>query len=186
MKLDKRLIIGTFVSIVETGTTFGSPSNTVSASLFPDTTTYAASWSSLGDVLDATPETDTEDYGDTVPDAAGGYRKELDTVVLADRLKLSLNSMSEPLHRMMWGAAAVLEDGEAITPFAARERYWEGWIAFTGRNMRDGADKFVGALYVRMRIDGAPKWAKDPLKPAVVCEVLQSTLNSLVPDNIVA
>lgn len=188
MKLDKRLIIGTFVSIVEAGTTFGSPSNTVSASVFPDTTTHAASWSSIGDVLDAAPESDTEDYSDTVPDVdgGGGYTKDTDIVVLQDRLKLSLNCMSEPLHRLMWGASAALADGVAITPFADKQRYWEGWIAFTGRDMRDGSDKFVGALYVRMRLDAAPKWAKDPMKPAVVCEVRKSALNSLVPDGIVA
>lgn len=183
MKLDKRLIIGCFVSIVETGTTFGDPANTVSRDLFPDTTTHAASWNSIGDVLDATLESDTEDYGDTVPDTAGGYSKESDIHVLQDRLKLSLNSMSEPLHRLVWGADAPLEDAEAVTPFASKTRYWEGWLAFTGRG-QDGADRMVAALYVRLRLDGNPKWSKDPTKPAVVCELLKSAIQSLVPENI--
>jgi hypothetical protein len=183
MKIDKRLIIGCFVSIVETGTTFGDPVNTVSASLFPDTTTYAT-WNSIGDVLDAAIESDTEDYGDIVPDATFGYRKESDIVTLQDRLKLSLNSMSEPLHRLMWGAAAPLEDGTAVTPFGSNVRYWEGWIAFTGRDSRDKSDKLVAALYVRLRMDGNPKWSKDPTKPAVVCEVVPSSIQSLMPDGI--
>lgn len=186
MKLDKRLIIGCFVSIVETGTTFGSPSNTVSSALYPDTDTYAATWNSIGDVIDAAFESDTEDYGDTVPDPAFGYRKESDIVVLQDRMKLSLNSMSEPLHRLMWGAAAPLVDDTPATPFGTNVRYWEGWLAFTARDSRDKSDKFIGALYVRLRLDGNPKWSKDPTKPAVVCEIIPSSIQTVLPSGITA
>jgi hypothetical protein len=187
MKLDKRLIISCFVSFVEAGTTFGtSPVNTVSRDVFPDTTTFADTWSSLGDVLDASMEPVTEDYGDTVPSAiGGGYVKESDIVVLQDILKLSLNSHTEPIHRLCWGAAAELVDGEAVTPFANRTRFVEGWIAFTSRG-QDNADRMVAALYVRIRLDGNPKWSKDPTRPAISCEVIQSAIQTLVPDNIIA
>lgn len=185
MKLEK-LILGTFAAFVETGTTFGtSPVNTVSAALFPDTTTHAAVWSSLGDVLDSSLDPKTEDYSDTVPDPAGGYRTVSDPVVLQDNIKLSLLSHSEPIHRMVWGVNGEIVDGTPVTPFAAKRRHVEGWLNFTLRG-QDGADRVVAALYGRMRIDGAPKWAKDPTKPAIVFEVMRSTVASIVPDNVTA
>lgn len=184
MKLEK-LILGTFAAFVEAGTTFGtSPVNTVSSELYPDTTTHAAVWSSLGDVLDSAPDTKTEDYADTIPDPAGGYRTQADVVVLQDNLKLSLLAHSEPIHRMVWGLDAKIVDGTPVTPFSAKRRFVEGWINFTLRG-QDGADRVVAAIYGRMRVDGAPKWAKDPTKPAITFEVLRSTVASIVPDNIV-
>lgn len=185
MKLEK-LILGTFASFVESGTTYGtSPVNTVGIGLYPSTTTYAASWSSLGDVLDSAPEKKEENYTDMVPSIYGGYALQDDTYVTQDKLKLSLKSHSEPIHRMVWGLASKITDATAVTPFANPARFVEGWINFQLRG-QDGADRIVAALYGRMRIDGAPKWAKDPTKPAIIFEIIRSSIQTIVPNHVTA
>lgn len=185
MKLEK-LILGTFASFVESGTTFGtSPVNTVASGLYPSTTTYPATWQSLGDVLDAAPEKKEENFADTVPSIYGGYSTVDDTVVMQDKLKISLKSHSEPIHRMVWGLAAKIVDAEARTPFANPRRFVEGWLNFQLRG-QDGADRLVAAVYGRMRIDGNPKWSKDPTKPAIIFEIIRSSIQTLVPDHVIA
>lgn len=185
MKLEK-LILGTFAAFVETGTTYGAaPVNTVSRELYPSPATHAASWSGLGDVLDAAPEKKEEDYSDTVPSPYGGYTTESDTVVLQDTLKLSLKCHNEIIHRLIWGLASKIEDGVEQTPFANPNRYVEGWINFQLRG-QDGADRVVVALYGRIRLDANPKWSKDPSKPAIKFEILRSSIQSILPDGVIA
>lgn len=180
MKLEK-LILGTFASIVPAGTTYGSgPTNTAGIGLYPNADTYPATWLSLGDVLDASAETVTETYEDDIPAAAGGYARETEEVVLQDIIKLSLRSHSEVIHRMIWGASAVIVNDTAFTPFKNKDRFILTWLHFQLRG-QDGVDRIVAALWGKLRLDAAPKWAKDPTKPAVKFQIITSTIQAVEP-----
>ena len=180
MKLEK-LIIGTFLSIVEEGTVVGE--NTVGVAFYPDPEESGESWLSMGCVMDAAPETETEEDTDYCPSASGGYDKEILSTVVRDVLKLSLKAHSEVIHRLVWGVAAPLVEGEAQTPFTVKDRKIRCWIHFQGR-AQDGEDRFIAALYGDLRLDAAPKWSKDPTKPAVRFEIVRSTIQSVVPGDV--
>jgi hypothetical protein len=178
-KLEK-LIIGTFASFVEDGTEVGE--NTVGIDFYPEAPNEA--WASIGCVLDATPETETETDTDYCPNPGGGYSKEDDQNVVKDLLKMSLRAHSEIIHRLVWGLDAPIQDDTPVTPFTRTDRFVRGWLHFTGR-AQDGTDRFVAALYGKLRLDANPKWSKDPTKPAISFEVIKSSLiNSVVPDNV--
>jgi len=182
-KLEK-LIIGTFASFTEAGAEVGEapdPVNIVGPLFMP--TFPGELYSSLGCILDATPETEVETDTDYCPNASGGYTKTDDQNVVKDMLKLSLRAHSEPIHRLIWGADAVLVDGTPTTPFVTTDRFVEGWLQFQGVG-QDGDDRFVASLYGRIRLDAAPQWAKDPTKPAIRFEIIKTSLNAYEPDNI--
>lgn len=176
----EKLILGAFAHFVEEGTLYGSPANTAGISLYPNADTYPAVWSSMGCVLDSSAETVVESYEDDCPNPAGGYSRETEMQVLQDMLKLSLRAHSELIHRLVWGADAAIENATAFTPFAKKDRFVLGWIHFQLRG-QDGADRVVAALYGKLRLDSAPKWAKDPTKPAVKFEIITSTIQTVLP-----
>jgi hypothetical protein len=180
MKLEK-LILGAFASFAAEGTTYGtSPVNTVGIGLYPNADTFPASWKSLGCVLDSSAETVTETYEDDCPQAAGGYGRTTEEVVLQDIIKLSLREHSELIHRMVWGADAAIVNDAAFTPFKKKDRFVQGWLHFQLRG-QDGTDRIVAALWGKLRLDAAPKWAKDPTKPAVKFEIITSTIQAVEP-----
>lgn len=183
-KLEK-LILGAFAAFVEEGTEYGDPANITGISLYPNADTYPDTWNPLGCVLDSSPETVTETYDDDCPNPSGGYTRETETAVLQDMLKLSLRGHSEPIHRLVWGANAPIVDDAAFTPFAKKDRFVKGWLLFQLRG-QDGVDRAVAALYGKLRLDSAPKWAKDPTKPAVKFEIITSTIQTVEPDGITA
>jgi hypothetical protein len=184
MKLEK-LILGAFAAFVEEGTSYGDPANLAGIALYPNADTYPDSWSQLGCVLDSSPETVLETYDDDCPNPSGGYTRETDTAVLQDMIKLSLRAHSELIHRMVWGSSAAIVDDAAFTPFAKKDRFVKGWLLFQLR-AGDGVDRVVAALYGKMRLDAAPKWAKDPTKPAIKFEILTSTIQTVEPASITA
>jgi len=176
----EKLILGSFAHFVEEGTEYGDPVNETGIALYPNADTYPEVWNSMGCVLDSTAETVTETYEDDCPSPSGGYKRETETAVLQDMLKLSLRAHSEPIHRLVWGAAAPIENADAFTPFAKSDRFVLGWLHFQLRG-QDGADRIVAALYGKLRLDAAPKWAKDPTKPAVKFEIITSTIQTVLP-----
>ncbi len=183
--LNEKLIIGAFASFVETGTSYGDPANTVSKQMYPNADTFPEAWSSLGCILDSSPETEVDTDEDYCPDEGGRYRKETSETVVRDILKLSLKTHSEPIHRLILGKEGAIVDGQAFTPFAARDRSIDGWILLQLRG-DDGNDRVVMALYGKLRLDAAPKWSKDPTKPAVEFEIVRSTIQTAMPGGITA
>ena len=180
--LQKR-ILGAFASFVEDGTTYGSPSNTVGVGVYPNADTFPNAWNSMGCVIDASPETEVETDEDYCPSPSGGYIKESTETVVRDMIKLSLKTHSEPIERMIWGKSGAVVDGAAFTPFAKKDRFVKGWLHFQLRE-GGGSDVIVAALYGKMRLDAAPKWSKDPTKPAVRFEILYSPIMSAMPAGI--
>jgi hypothetical protein len=176
----EKLILGTFAHFVEDGTSYGSPANTSGIALYPNADTYPAAWNSMGCVLDSTAEVVEESYEDDCPNPSGGYSRETDMQVMQDILKLSLRAHSEPIHRLVWGAAAPIVNATAFTPFAKKDRFVKGWMHFQLRG-QDGEDRVVAAIYGKLRLDAAPKWAKDPTKPAVKFEIVTSTIQTVLP-----
>lgn len=183
--LNEKLILGTFASFAEEGEEYGDPANTVGKATYPNADTYPDAWHSLGCILESSPEVETETNEDYCPDPAGRYRKETDETVVRDILKLSLKTHSEPIHRLVLGKQGKIVDGQAFTPFAARDRSVTGWLLFQLRG-DDGNDRAVMALYGKMRLDAAPKWSKDPTKPAVKFEIITSTIQTAMPGGITA
>lgn len=180
MKLEK-LILGAFASFVADGTTYGTgPTNTAGIGLYPNADTYPSTWKSLGCVLDASAEVVSETYEDDCPLPGGGYGRTTEEVVLQDIIKLSLREHSEIIHRMVWGAAAAIVDDTAFTPFKNKDRFVLGWLHFQLRGT-DGVDRIVAALWGKLRLDAAPKWAKDPTKPAVKFEIITSPIQAVEP-----
>lgn len=180
--LHKR-ILGAFASFVEVGAVFGDPVNTVGAELYPNADPYPELWNSLGCVIDASPEVEVETDEDFCPSPAGGYVKETTQSVVQDILKLSLKTHSEPIERLIWGASAAIVDQTQFTPFAAKDRFIAGWLHLQLRE-QGGTDTVVAALYGKLRLDAAPKWSKDPTKPAVKFEILYSSVATVLPDGI--
>jgi hypothetical protein len=181
LKLEK-LIIGNFASFVEKGTVVGE--NTVDSGFYPEDEEDLDAWSSLGCVLDATPEPEVETDSDYCPDAAGGYRKEDTDNVVKDVIKMTLKCHSEPIWRMILGVKAKLVNGTPQTPFANKDRFVEGWLNIEQR-AQDGVARTLMVIYGRLKIDANPSWSKDPTKPSVRFEILTSSIASVEPNAIV-
>lgn len=181
----EKLIIGNFASFVEAGTVVGEEENLVGPDFYPEDTEDLGVYGSLGCVLEAEPEVTEEDDPDYCPSLAGGYDLEEDPTVVKDVIKMSLKCHSEPIWRLIWGFKNKIVNGTPQTPFGSKKRYVEGWLIFEQR-AGDGVTKMNAAIYGRLRLDAAPKWSKDPTKPAVRFEKRYSSIATGEPGAIAA
>ena len=170
-----------FASFVEAGTVVGEEENVVSADYYPDAEEDLGVYSSIGCILQASPEAVTEDDVVKCPQANGTYLQKNNPIVVQDNLKLSLECDFEIIHRLTWGLQNKIANSTAQTPFASPTRYVEGWLIFEQR-IPGGGTVVNAALYVRIYLDAARTWSSAPDSPAIRCEILYSPIATIEPD----
>ena len=180
--MNEKLILGTFISFAETGTTIDS--TTVGPAAFPDDEP-TTNWASIGCVLESDWETEKETDTDYCPNAAGGYSKTEDEQTVRDIIKFKVRESSELFMRMMLGFPAIIVDDAAQVPFTETRRFIEGWIKVQGVG-EDGDDRVVMKVYGKLKLDENPKWSKDPTKPGYKFEVAANAIATAIPSNIIA
>lgn len=182
----EKLRMGLKLHIVEFGTTYGSPENTVSAVLFPNADDDQEPWKEnpVGCTIDGQitrkykddPVSRFTDYG---------YQEQMDRYLSSVMLDVSLVDHSELVHRLVWQVENKIANGTPQTPFAGQD-FVECW-AHLQIEADDQVARYVGALHTRARLTDSTKWAEDPTKPALQLEVFfRNPLNSVIFANIIA
>lgn len=174
--------LGTFAYFVKAGTVVDA--NTVDEGFFPDAATDPDAWSSLGCVIQASLEPETEESDpDYCPSPSGGYIKEVDTYTVRDVLTATLKCHCEIIWRLIWGVTGEMDNSTPYTPFTKSDRYVQGWINLQLR-AEDGTDRARAVLWVKLRLAEPALWSKDPTKPVIRCEVVYSSIQSVEGFNI--
>lgn len=184
--LVQKLRLGLILHFVEDGTTYGSPSNTVSATLFPNADDHPEPWAvnPLGCIIDGQLKKEFTEDSDSCY-AAGGYQEKMDRRLKKVGFDISLREHSEILHRLAWQVPAKIADGTPQTPFIGPD-FVEGWIHFQ-IEADDQVPRYLGALRVRLRLTEDKQWSIAPTKPAISLEVFfRNPLNTCVFSNIIA
>ncbi len=173
-----------FASFVEAGTVVGDEENVVSRDFYPDAEGDLGVYSSLGCLLQVSPETVSEDDIRKCPQGDGTYRQTNNPIVIQDLLKISLECTFEILHRITWGLKNKIANNTAQTPFANPDRFVEGWLIFEQR-IPGGGTIVSAALYGRIYLDAAPTWSSAPDSPAIRFENHYSPIATIKPNLIV-
>lgn len=174
--------LGTFAYFVKAGTVVEG--NTVDADFFPDAATDPEAWSSLGCVIQASSEPETEESDpDYCPSPSGGYTKEVNTYTVRDVITATLKCHCEIIWRLIWGVSQEMDNDTPYAPFTKSDRYVQGWINLQLR-AEDGTDRARAALFVNFRLGDPVLWSKDPTKPVVRWEIVPSSIASVEGFNI--
>ena len=178
----KKERLGLFAYFVREGTVVDS--NTVDAGYFPDATENPEAWNSLGCVIQASSEPETEEADpDYCPSPSGGYIKEVDTYTVRDVYTATLKCHNPIIWQLLFGVSTPMENDTPYAPFTMTDRKVRGWINLQWR-AEDGTDRARAAFWVDFRLAEPLLWSKDPTKPVVRWEVRPSAIASVEGFNI--
>jgi len=180
MKLEE-LIVGGFVNFVRAGTDVGG--TLVSPTFKP--ASNDASWGSLGCVTEFRPATETQEFTVNCPRTSGGYQRRKKTIAISDTLAFDVAETSAEFWELLMGFSDPIVDATAQVPFEKSERKIDGWLQFQARG-DDGQDRIVLDVYVELRLTDGTVFNENPVRPVYEAEVVETALNSAVPDDIVA
>ena len=139
----------------------------------------SALWKEIGAVQSLTHKpTLVEEKVDEV--GAGGWVENKDVYSVADLFELKTKEVSELVHRLAFGTAAVMVSGTAQTPFANPVRKVTGWIKIQQRQNSTGTDRSRMDIYCDIRLQSEPAIEKKIQEPTLELYVLSSTLSSVV------
>lgn len=176
------LILGSLIYFVREGDTVDGitvgPETVVSPAAGKPDVDPATNYPQLGEVRAVKFEPETIQNEKLVIRPNGAPRKEMETVVIADFMDLTLDGAPDLVGEMLFGINKVTA-GTPQTPFKNTDRRVRGWLKSVLRRSGIGTDWCLFDIYVEIRLKETPNLeAGKKAFPVLRCQALNSTLDT--------
>lgn len=103
-------------------------------------------------------------------------------VTVRDTITFPVREHSEHVYRLLFGIDGRVPAGgnTAVTPFNKQVREIQGFLQLQGRNAKDGVNRTVFDVFVRLKLSAYPGWTPKTTVPEFTAEVIASDLNSQI------